>query len=229
MTRTTQTLNRRCVIVFVRAPQMGTVKTRLEKVIDPYMVLEIYRCFAKDVIDTLKGSADAVRVCFCPSEQKASVVDWLGEALDYFPQIGKNLGERMGNAFMETFNRGFQQAVLVGADIPDLPGAVIRDAFSAIERGEAAIGPSRDGGYYLIGFGRNRFYPSIFNNIRWGANNVFKETLAAFQKLGVPLHIGSKWRDIDEYEDLLDFIDKCSPKSKAGIHTINCLKKFDLA
>ena len=229
MSKSTLIHNRRCAIVFVRAPQIGTVKTRLQKALDPDAVLQIYRCFAKDVIDTVKGCADAVRVCFYPSDQKSSVVAWLGEGLDYFPQIGKDLGERMENAFVETFKNGVQQAVLVGADIPDLPDAVIRDAFSAMENGEAVIGPARDGGYYLIGFDRNHFYPSIFNNMRWGKNDVFENTLAAFQRLGRPPHIVSKWRDIDEYEDLLDFIDRCRSMPKAGSHTINCLKKLGLA
>jgi uncharacterized protein len=220
--------NRRCAIVFVRAPQIGKVKTRLQKTLPPEAVLQIYRCLAQDVIDTVKGCANAIRICFYPSDQKPSVVEWLGQELNYFPQIGTNLGERMTNAFVDTFNRGIQQAILVGTDIPDLPGAVIRDAFSATEKGDAAIGPARDGGYYLIGFNRNHFYPSVFKNMRWGKNDVFRKTLAAFQSLGHSPHIVPKWRDIDEYEDLLDFIDRCRSMPKAGRHTIDYLKTIGL-
>ena len=223
----TESLNRhrRCAILFVRAPQIGAVKTRLEKALDADTVLRLYRCFVKDVIETAKAGADVVRICFYPAHQKASVMNWLGEGVDYFPQTGADLGSRMKNAFLETFKKGFSRAVLIGTDIPDLPGAVLTEAFFALEKGKPVIGPAKDGGYYLIGFDRNTFCPAVFDNMAWGRDDVFKQTLAAFEKAGRQPHIVAKWQDIDDHRDLFDLADRCRANPGAAPHTIRCLKR----
>ncbi len=220
--------HRRCAILFVRAPQIGAVKTRLEKVLDADTVLRLYRCFVKDVIQTAKAGADVVRICFSPSDQKASVMNWLGAGLEYFPQIGADLGKRMKNAFWETFKNGFSRAVLIGTDIPDLPGSALKEAFFALEKGKPVIGPAKDGGYYLIGFDRNTFCPAVFENMVWGRNDVFKQTLFAFEKAGRQPHIVAKWQDIDDHQDLLDLVDRCRRRPDAAPHTIHCLKKIGI-
>lgn len=221
--------DRRCAILFVRAPQIGTVKTRLEKRLEPDTVLQLYRCFAKDVIETVRGNADCIRICYYPSNQRVSVMEWLEETFDYFPQTGADLGTRMANAFTEAFEDGCSHVVLIGTDIPDLPGAVIEEAFSALAQGAAVIGPAKDGGYYLIGFGRETFYPSIFANMVWGKEDVFRRTLAAFEKTVPPPRIVATWQDIDEYSDLLDLVDRCRSLPGAANHTIRFLKKIGIA
>jgi len=221
--------DRRCAILFVRAPQIGAVKTRLGKRLDPDTVLQLYRCFAKDVIETVKENADRLRICYYPSNQRASVMDWLGEAFDYFPQTGEDLGERMANAFTEAFEDGCSHAVLIGSDIPDLPGTVIEEAFSALAQGLAVIGPAKDGGYYLIGFSRDTFHPSVFANMVWGKEDVFIQTLSAFEKTAQSPHVVAKWQDIDEYSDLLDLVDRCRSLPDAANHTLRYLKKIGIA
>ncbi len=221
--------HKRCMILFVRAPQIGRVKTRLEKALGPEVVLQLYKCFTKDVIETAKEGVDRIRICYYPSNQKALVMNWLGEGFDYFPQNGADLGERMKNAFLNSFKAGFTQAVLIGTDLPDLPGAILEEAFSALGEGKPVIGPAKDGGYFLIGFERDRFYPSIFDNMVWGRDDVFQKTCAAFEKTGHPPHTVSEWQDIDEHKDLLDLVDRLKTMMSEASHTLRYLKKIGLA
>jgi glycosyltransferase A (GT-A) superfamily protein (DUF2064 family) len=108
----------------------------------------------------------------------------------------------MANAFRDAFSEGFEQVVLIGSDIPDLPSRIIHEAFSALDREGAALGPAVDGGYYLIGFRRSAFVPEVFKNIPWSTEKVLTETLAAFGKKKALVRLLDEWQDIDIAEDL---------------------------
>ena len=219
---------RRCALVFVRAPQIGKVKTRLSGFLDKASVLGLYKNFTQDVIETVKGQAEHIRICFHPSDQKDLATGWLGNNFEYVPQKGKNLGERMENAFLNAFSDRFTHVILVGSDIPDLPEGIIKEAFAFLDSRKAVIGPAADGGYYLVGFRDNMFVPQIFKNIPWGTDQVFKKTLSAFKTLHRSVHILPEWRDIDEYDDLLYFINKCKSGNAAARNTVGYLKKCRL-
>ena len=219
---------RRCALIFVRAPQIGKVKTRLCGFLDKETVLGLYKNFAEDVIETVQSQADHIRICFYPFNQKALVAGWLGNVFEYVPQKGKNLGERMETAFLKAFSDQFTHVILVGSDIPDLPESIIKEAFVHLDDGKAVIGPASDGGYYLVGFRKDMFLPQIFENIPWGTNRVFKNTLTALKKFHQSVHILPEWRDIDEYDDLLDFISKCKSGNAAASNTVRYLQKSGL-
>ena len=121
------------------------------------------------------------------------------------PQRGDDLGERMFNAFLDVFSLGFKRCTLMGSDIPDLPACAVNDAIEKLDASGAVLGPSTDGGYYLIGFQKNSLQRSIFSNITWSKADVFSETLARMAEARIDCAQLPSWSDIDEVDDLKHF------------------------
>jgi hypothetical protein len=211
------------VIVFVKAPEKGRVKTRLAKGVGDAAALALYRCFVMDVLDMVRSTPWDLRVYYYPEKACDAVRTWLGDDLDLFPQKGATLGEKMENALAETFAAGYERAVLIGSDLPDLPSGIIDTAFTGLEQCSAAIGPSRDGGYYLIGFTAAGFTPRIFHGIPWSTDQVFDLTLARLKKYHVSNYTLPVWQDIDTREDL-SFL-TLDPSGKTAVHTTDYLLK----
>lgn len=194
-----------CVLVFVRAPQRGTVKTRLARALGDAAALALYRGFVADLLETLRQGGRPVIGCCTPASACRAAAAWMAPLDGVYPQSGADLGARMADAFGRAFADGFRRVLLVGSDLPDLPGAVFEAAFAALGHHHAVIGPSLDGGYYLIGFRPQTFLPAVFQTIPWGTTRVLAETLAVFRRHGLSVHQLPVWRDIDDLDDLIAF------------------------
>ncbi len=193
------------IILFVKAPVRGQVKSRLAaSALGDDATLELYRNFCLDILDTLKQTGIPVRICYYPPDSGNAVAGWLGPGQQYLPQEGRDVGERMDNAFRQAFSRGFSRVLLIGSDIPDLPAPLFSDAMAALLTHDAVIGPARDGGYYLIGFRNDTFAPGVFSGIAWSTGAVFEQTMAAFAHAGRRVHELPLWQDVDTIEDLKD-------------------------
>jgi rSAM/selenodomain-associated transferase 1 len=196
--------SKRIILFFVKFPDPGRVKTRLSRVLGDERGAALYSNFVLDMLDTLVLSGYPLAVCFAPQARMEAFKSWLGHGWRYLPQEGDNLGERMKKGFQDAFRMGYQQAILIGSDFPDLPHEIIGEAFASLERHPGVIGPALDGGYYLIGFGRETFVPLIFDGILWGGDAVLQRTLSRFKEMRQPVHILPAWNDVDTPEDLLD-------------------------
>ena len=142
----------RCLIIFAKSPIPGEVKTRLIPYITPTEAAELYKAFVTDIIsNAYKLKCERVTIAYTPSNAEATFHSICGQSVNYLPQKGHNLGERMRNAFMYSFDKGSQRTVIIGTDSPTLPLSYIRDAFDALKEVPITIGPTFDGGYYLIG------------------------------------------------------------------------------
>ena len=191
-----------CVIMFVRSPEAGMVKSRLAATVGKDAALELYRGFVSDMMEMLTRGGYPLCIFFHPPQARQRVADWLGEQHMLFPQSGNDLGERMKNAFKKVFSRSVASAILIGSDIPDLPGLIIDEALASLAYHDAVLGPSCDGGYYLIGFRADTFLPRAFDGIAWSTPEVFAQTVHALGRQGRRVHLLPEWRDIDTIEDL---------------------------
>jgi hypothetical protein len=207
------------ILVFLRAPEPGKVKTRLAKDLGAKLAFSLYTLFVNDTLNALNTLAIPVRICFYPSTGKDVVTSWLGTAYTYWCQSGDNLGQRMERAFVRAFESGVDKAVLIGTDIPDLPGRIIKEALNALGSHDATIGPSVDGGYYLIGFTATGFLPAIFNGLHWGHADVFARTMEIFNSHKRSVHRLPVWQDIDELADLLAYAKRNAGNNTAGKST----------
>lgn len=217
-----------CALFFVKSPLAGAVKTRLAAEIGERHARALYRHFVEDSAAMLKRCDVDFRFCFWPDDSRDDFVKWLGEGHDYQAQVGRNLGERMKNAFERLFEEGFSKVVVVGSDIPDLPERYLKDAFSVLGFCDAVIGPSRDGGYYLIGFSRKGFLPEAFDNIAWGSDSVFEHTAGILEFYEVQTHVLPLWSDVDTLADLRALVERNEDGAFAESRTLGYVRENKL-
>jgi rSAM/selenodomain-associated transferase 1 len=212
------------LLLFIRYPEPGRVKTRLAAKIGPDEAAEVYRNFILDILATLERCGLPLKIYFSPSEREAAFPDWLGPGYVFRPQKGTDLGARMRIAFEEAFDDGFASGILLGSDVPDLPLYVLKEAVDALRSSDAVIGPAQDGGYYLIGFRRNAFPPDVFNDIPWGTTVVLRETTARLEAHGCRIHLLPEWQDVDTVEDLAALSKRAQNTDFSGSKTVAYMK-----
>ncbi len=193
---------KRVILLFIKGPIKGLVKSRLAVDLGQDAALELYRNFVLDSIETIRKTGCAFRIFFYPAWTRHAVTVLLGPQYQCMAQEGRDLGERMEHAFSRVFSEGWHRAVLMGSDIPDLTADVILDAFESLQANDVVIGPAEDGGYYLIGFNDSTFAPRIFNGIAWSTNTVFPATIEKLKSYPARIHFAPRWRDVDTVDDL---------------------------
>lgn len=199
---------RQCILVFLKYPEIGRVKTRLSADIGDFHSAGLYRCFVLDLLSSIKKLRIDLVLYVYPDNSIDKFVAWLGSEYVFAPQQGDDLGQRMRNGFVDTFSSGYERAVLIGSDIPDLPLGIIHEAFEALGRRDAVIGPAGDGGYYLIGFRGDTFLSEVFEGMQWGTDRVFSETVSVLRRFGVALHMLPEWHDVDRLDDLFSLVER---------------------
>ena len=190
------------LIVFGRYPVPGRTKTRLIPALGPAGAADLQRQLTEKIAETAEafalGRGDNVELCFeGGSEQKMR--RWLGPGLSLSRQAAGDLGTRIYAAFLTAFQSGCRRAVLIGTDIPELRADHLRQAFDALSKNDLVIGPSRDGGYWLIGMNRPA---DLFKGIKWGSDAVFDQTLSLAKRQRLRVKTLTPLKDIDTAEDL---------------------------
>jgi rSAM/selenodomain-associated transferase 1 len=186
------------LLVFVKAPRPGGVKTRLAGALGPELAARLYRAMAERVVQRTAGEDDARVFFYSPADAGAEVEAWLGGLA--VPQARGDLGARMAAAFQWAFDRGAARAVLVGTDVPDLAREDVRAAFTALRTHDLALGPSLDGGYYLIGLRQSA--PRLFGEMPWSTPDVLGETLRRADEEGMRVRPLPVRGDVDTIDDL---------------------------
>ncbi|KYK23090.1 hypothetical protein AYK24_01360 [Thermoplasmatales archaeon SG8-52-4] len=211
------------VLFFVKYPKLGEVKSRLSVDLDPSITVELYRLFVKDLLQMLNKTSYTIFICFYPSNSLKNFKQWLGNKYNYIPQEGKDLGQRMINCFNNIFAKQFDQVIVIGSDSPDLPKEILDKAFLKLKTHNAVIGPSLDGGYYLLGLNKTSFSINIFKDITWGSDKVFTETKKRFSEEKISNFILPIWGDIDTFNDLKNLYQKNKNKEFASSATMTYL------
>ena len=184
------------LMVFVRNPKLGTVKTRLAVTVGDKMALEIYMELMRHTAEvTQKLSADR-KVFYSEKIEKYDV--WTEMSFSKALQTKGTLGQRMENAFSSAFEQGYKKVLIVGSDLYSLKASHIEKALEQLDKKEVVIGPAQDGGYYLLGL--NKKLPALFCNKNWGTSSVLKETLKDLRTKSVALM--EPLNDVDDFEDL---------------------------
>jgi len=196
---------RSALLIFMRYPEPGRVKTRLAAAIGPGSAAQIYE---KLLGRTLGVAADFKRerpsvdifVFFTPPEKQIEIQEAYPGPWNFLCQQGGHLGERMEEAVRQLLHRTYSQVVLVGTDLADLQASDFDDAFQALDEGCSALGPAADGGFYLIGL--DRPCPSVFQSGVWGTGEIFARTESLLVRAGLRVKHLRERRDIDSPEDL---------------------------
>ena len=187
------------VMVFLKAPRRGEVKTRLAREIGAAAALVVYRRLAEGQLARIPPGFRA-EVTYAPRGARAEMRDWLGSRVHYRAQVGTGLGERLAHAFASAFARGYRTVLAIGADCPGLDGACLVRAQALLEGRDAVIGPADDGGYYLLGLRRPA--PGVFRGIDWGTPAVLTQTRARLKAAGRTHAMLRPKADVDTLADL---------------------------
>jgi rSAM/selenodomain-associated transferase 1 len=214
------------ILFFVKYPIKGYVKSRLNSKLSSEKIISIYRNFVEDLHVTLTKTDLSIVICYDPSNYKTQFQQWLGQNDLYYPQKGKNLGQRMSHAFHQGFQQGFTKLLVLGSDSPDLTTHMINKASNHLDNNDVVIGPSNDGGYYLFGLKRSTFHPEFFYNIKWSTSTVFTDTLKLLQKHRLKIKILPEWYDIDTYDDLYKLYERNLDTSFNQSNTMKELRQY---
>ena len=189
------------LLIFVKYPFPGTVKTRLSPELTPEQSAAFYRALAEEVVQAHSSSAGYESiVCFAPQSARREVRSWLGPGVRLWSQLGDDLGLREFHAMREASEGGYSKAVIIGSDCPTITPGDIEAAFSCLSGNDLVLGPCEDGGYYLIG--ATRPIQSLFEGVSWGSERVLSETLEKAREAGLTLGLLDVKYDLDSYSDL---------------------------
>ena len=190
------------LLVFVKYPQPGRVKTRLCPPLNEEEACEFYQAMLLDSLEAYRR-LDGVTLLpqIEPPARRDDFAALLGEDLALVDQCEGDLGVRMAHAFDLAFSSGARKAVVIGTDHPSLPLAWVRDAFAALDQSDTAvIGPAEDGGYYLLGLSGPR--PGLFENVPWSGPEVLARTEENALKSGLMMEKLAPWYDVDDLAGL---------------------------
>ena len=186
-----------CVIMFAKEPVPGSVKTRLHIHLSPTEAAQLYSAFVVDTADTLaQTSAQRKIVAYTPASGLEPIRHLLGPLsaeFEYLPQADADLGGRMGELFKKCFDEGAERVVVVGSDSPSLPSSIVDEALSLLQRHPLVLGPSVDGGYYLLG--QRSSNERLFKDVDWSTGRVLEQTLDKVP--GESIGLLPPWYDVD--------------------------------
>ncbi|MTI32124.1 TIGR04282 family arsenosugar biosynthesis glycosyltransferase [Xanthovirga aplysinae] len=194
-------MNKSLLIIFIKNPELGKVKTRLAKDVGDESALEVYlkllehtRCVTKEV----PVERDLYYSSFIEKDDQ-----WAKKYFTKFLQEEGTLGYKMEKAFEKGFERGYKSICIIGSDCYDLNVDILNQAFEALKSKDSVIGPAFDGGYYLLGM--NKLHTSLFRQKKWSTSSVFGDTIEDLESNNVTYTILPKLRDIDTQEDLKNY------------------------
>ena len=196
------------LIVFTRYPEPGTTKTRMIPELGAEGAADLQNQMTKHIISRLKACDELQSVKMEVRFEGGNsdlMAQWLGSGIHYRHQGQGDIGQRMERALAEGFQDGSQEAVIIGSDIPDITCDIIQKAFEELKNHDLALGPAKDGGYYLIGLKQDAFNQrnqQLFSAIDWSTSRVLTQTLATAKKLGMSYILLDTLADVDRPKDL---------------------------
>ncbi len=192
----------RTLLIFIRNPELGKVKTRLARTVGDAEALRIYQI----LLDKTRQAALEVLAdrWLLYSDFVDQTDAWTADNFQKMLQASGDLGERMAQAFQAAFAAGAGQVVIIGSDCPDLSGNILEQAFNALETSDCVLGPVPDGGYYLLGM--RSFDASFFQNIAWSTDTVRAVTMERMALAGKTCLLLPLLTDVDTEEDWLGWM-----------------------
>jgi uncharacterized protein len=194
------TSTNRTLVIMAKAPRLGSVKTRLAEGLSLQAVTELYRCLLNDTI-ALAQSLDHVDVAImCPAHDVEDLSQAVAKTVPIIPQTGQGLAAGLASVFAHFAAPGHQRIIAFNSDSPHLPASLLESAFDVLEACDLVVGPTHDGGYYLVG--AKASHPGLFMSDGMGTANALEALLTRAHSLGLSVHVTDPFYDIDVAEDL---------------------------
>jgi rSAM/selenodomain-associated transferase 1 len=188
------------LLVVAKKPTPGQTKTRLCPPLTPIQAADLYDCFLYDTLDTMRKVPGVHRVIGYLPEDALGYFRQLAHDMGLTCQRGSSLGERLDHLLTETLAGGSGRVVVMDSDSPTLPVDYISQAFERLAGVDVVLGPTRDGGYYLIGLKQPQ--PHLLRQVQMSTPHVLTDTLALAKATGLTVSLLPTWYDVDTIADL---------------------------
>lgn len=192
------------LVVFLKWPEKGKVKTRLASAIGEEEAASVYKKLAEETVKAVRplaGQSADVVIAFDPPERETEIIKWIREPFQFLPQGAGNLGDRLSRIVHAVFRGGAEKVVVVGSDCPGLDAFTVNEAFRVLSRKDIVLGPTEDGGYYLVGL-KQANHTFLFNDISWSTPDVLRMTLKKAESAHLSHDLLPEKFDVDTPEDL---------------------------
>jgi rSAM/selenodomain-associated transferase 1 len=220
-------VNSTALVIVAKASVVGKVKTRLCPPLSFEQAAQLYSGFLLDTVALALQLADCSVKAVCPSPEDATQLSQLlPSVVSYIIQREAGLTDALITAFAKCLAQGYRKVMCISSDNPTLPVAYLKEAVAKLDQSELVLGPSEDGGYYLIG--AKAVYPSLFTNMVWSTASVLAETLERTSAAGLTTSLLPLWYDLDTYQELARFQQELSLDQQGAQHTRLALQDLEL-
>jgi len=188
------------LVIMAKAPKLGVVKTRLAQSLPLAAVVELYRCLLDDTMALARSLGNVDVAIMCPASDVENLSRAVGDSIPIVAQSGDGLAAGLTSVFAHFTAAGGRRIVAFNSDSPHLPASVLKSAFRALVQSDVVVGPTYDGGYYLVG--ATASHPGLFEGDGLGTTNAYEALLARVRALGLSVSFTDPFYDIDVAEDL---------------------------
>ena len=199
MKRAPSEIGERALIIMAKAARVGHVKTRLAARLPAEAVVDLYRCMIEDTLELVRSVSTGAFAIVCPASDVADLASWL-PTIEIVGQQGEGLAAGLASAFRVFIDRGYRRVVAIDGDSPQLPPETLDKAFRLLDAADVVVGPTTDGGYYLVG--STTAQGELFDTQRTGTGRALDSLLASAHGLGLRVALTQMAYDVDEAEDL---------------------------
>src|SRR5580704_4884573 len=191
----------RTLVIMAKAPRPGMVKTRLSRSLPSPAVTALYRCLLEDTVALAKSLATVEVAVMCPEADKEELAGLLCDTVRVVAQKGAGLAAGLTSVFRHFTAGGRQRVVAFDSDSPHLPPTILEEAFELLATHDVVVGPTHDGGYYLVG--AKAAHPSLFDGEGMGTASALDRLLTRTKSLGLSTGSTESFYDIDVADDLI--------------------------
>jgi uncharacterized protein len=217
----------RVLVIMAKAPRPGTVKTRLAPSLSPAAVTDFYCCLLHDTLALARSLGDVEVAIMCPGSDVNELAPFAGNQTSVVAQKGEGLAAGLTSVFARFAKEHQPRIIAFNSDSPHLPRSVLEDAFETLATHDVVVGPTHDGGYYLVG--AKAFHPALFAHDGMGTSNALERLLSRARALELSVGFADTFYDIDVAEDLTRLAAELRLAPARAPHTAAWLKQWEFA
>jgi len=217
----------RVLVIMAKAPKPGAVKTRLTPNLPPHAATEFYRCLLDDTL-ALARSLGVVEVAImCPHSDVNELAQLAGNGASVVAQTGEGLAAGLTSVFAHFAEANRRRVMAFNSDSPHLPRAALEDAFETLATHDVVVGPTHDGGYYLVG--AKASHPTLFANDGMGTSSALENLLSRARTLELSVGFAEPFYDVDVADDLTRLAEELRLAPARAPRTATWLKEWEVA
>ncbi len=215
----------RVLVIMAKAPRPGMVKTRLTSSLPVEAVTEFYRCLLDDTLTLARSLSDVEIAIMCPEPDVDELTSEVGRGVRVVAQAGEGLAAGLISVFAKFAAEGRPRVIAFNSDSPHLPASVLESAFEALLASDVVVGPTHDGGYYLVG--ATATHPALFEGDRMGTTSALDALLARARSLQLSVAFTQPFYDIDVADDLTRLADDLRSAPDRAPRTASWLEQWE--